>query len=208
MIIRLVLHAIFDLSILVSLVMSNSAWSLNDELSAPETDFSLNDEVLAFDQPILSPQDGSDLFFEGVENSGLISSDDDGVGEPFELADCPSSELFPALDKSRMRRRDGSSECKNPASTPPSGSNPPFDAARNPFGSQGMMQLLNSVRTDRQKNDACGYLTRGLLPFGLCHSGVGTSSTDVAVTIGELKFQTVNLQHCSPGMFKPKPSLT
>ena len=145
-------HAILILSLLVPLIMSDSAWSLSDELSAPETNLPLHDEMLAFDQPTLamnlnaSPQDGSNMFFENVDNSGLVSDDDNDVGESWELAGCSSSEIFPAVGKSRMRRRDESTECKSPTSVPPTGSTPPFDASRSLFGSQGMMQLLNTVK--------------------------------------------------------------
>lgn len=206
-------HAILIFFLLVILVMSDSAWSLSDELSAPETDLPLNDEMLAFNQPTLamnlnaSPQDGSNLFFEDVDNSGLVSDDDNDVRESWELAGCSSSESFPALGKSRMRRRDESTQCKSPTSVPPTGSIPPFDPSRTLLGSPGMMQLLNTVKVDRVPNNVCVYLSRGVLPFAVCHSGNGVISTTLTVTIVEMTFSTVNLQHCSPGKLKSKRNL-
>lgn len=94
MVICLLLRAILNLSLVVSLAMSSSVWPLSDELFAPETDFSLNDGLLAFDQSISSmkfnvlPQDGSDLFFGEQENSGSVSTDDNDLGGLFELAGC------------------------------------------------------------------------------------------------------------------------
>lgn len=200
--------AIFVLSIILSIVMLTTAWSLSDDLFAPETEFSLNDEMLAFDQPTLptdldsSPQDESGLFFEDMESSSSLSSDENGVGGSFEIADCSPSELFPALGESRMRRRDGSAGCKNPASTPPTGAGPPFDAARDPFNTQGMI-FLGGFRVNQPRNTDCSMLTAYVLPFGVCHSGNDVLPTGVSVTIGQRAFLAVDLQHCSPSMLKP-----
>ena len=139
---------------------------MNDELSALETDFSLNDEVLAFDQPNLpmnlnlSPQDRSGLLLEGVKSSDLVSSDDDVSGS-FEVADFSSSELFPALGKSRMKRCGESAECRIPASMPFTGAIPPFDPAIDPFG-----VLLNKVTLDLNQHSDCKALAFGLLEVG------------------------------------------
>lgn len=183
----LMVYAMFILSMTVTFVTSDLAWSLNDELSAPETEFSLNDEVFTFDQ------DGSDLFSQDGGNSGLNSKDNDNVDDPFELAGC-TSELFPAFGKSRMRRRRESADCKNPAFTPSMGAfpvGPPID----PFGI-----FQNQVDLDSMRNSDCKLLTLGLLEIGLCHSGVGALPAGIDVTIGGLIFKAFDLQHCSPAL--------
>lgn len=203
MAVRFLFDATFIFAIVVSLVMSDADSFLNDGLSAPDTEFSLNDQMFAFDQSTLPmnldvlPQDGSDLFLENVKNGGLVSND--GVGESFELADCSSSEMFPALGKSRMRRRDGVSECKNSASTPPGGSLPPFDAAGSGlFGSPGMMTLFNTVTEKTPENINCGLFTLGALNFGVCHTGEGALDANYPISFNGARFGTVNLQNGSP----------
>lgn len=201
MAIRIKFDAMFSFFVIMFLMMSETIWSLNDKLFAPEMEFLLNDEMFAFDQSLIlptdfnfSPQDGSDLFFESA-----LSNDDDDVGEPFDLAGCSSSEPFPALGKSRMRRRDESARCKNPGSTSPiTDSTPPFDAARDPTGTAGLIQLINSARMDRVQNSACESFTFGALPFGVCHTGIGAlPSNIIAIRIGGFEFKAVDLEHCS-----------
>ena len=196
---RIKFDAMFSFSIVMLFVMSESIWSLNDKLFAPDAEFSLNDEMFAFDQSILptdsnfSPQDGSDLFFEDA-----LANGDDDVGESFDLADCSSSEPFPALGKSRMRRRDESAGCKTPTSTSPATDSIPFDAARDPFGTRGMIQIMNSARRGRLRNSACVSFTFGALPFGVCHSGIGAlPSIILGIRIGGMEFRPVDLQQCS-----------
>lgn len=205
---------IFLLSIVVSAVISDSTWSFSDELSAPETEVLLNDEVHASNQPDLpmnlasSPQGGSGLLFGDMESSNLFSSDDDGIGRSFELADCSSSELVPAIRKSRIRRRDGSTTCENQDSTPPTASNPPFDAAQDPWGGlQGLNRQFTEFRQEEDQNSACGLMTLTLLPWGACHSGSGTSPAGF-VTIGGMTVVSVFLPQCSPGTLNLKLSLS
>ena len=213
MAVRSLFDAIFIFAIVVPWVMSES-----DLFSVPETEVSLNDEVLAFDQstsPInfdLSPQDGSDLLFGDMENNQMISNGDDGFDQTFELVDCSSSSLFPARGKSRMMRRDGSPECKDPALTPPtdsigSESNPPFDATHGLFGTEGMM-LLNPVRATLPENSDCKLFTLGALNFGVCHTGEGEENTNYFITLNGIKFGTVNLQNgfAAPGFISICPS--
>ena len=211
---RLCFNVISILPVIVSIVTSDSDWFGSDEPLAPENGFVWDDEVHEFDQPALpfdlasSIQDGFGSLFGDMEGSDLFASDDDGIGESFELAACSSSELFPAIGKSRMRRRDGSAACMNPASTPQTGTLPPFDAARDPFATQGMTRLLGDIRFDRPANSACEILTWGVLPVGVCHSGAGALPTNIIITIGSLSFEAVDLQYCSICMFEPKFNLT
>ena len=200
MAVRFILHAMSIFSVIVPLVMSDSASPLNDELSAPETEFSLNNELLAFDQSMnfnSSPE--PDLISEDAKSSDLFWNDENDVDESFKLADCSSSEIFPALGKSRMRRPGGSEECKNPTLTP---SNSAFslwwDPAIDPWDI-----LQNRVEQDSMRHSDCIVLTSNLLPFGLCHSGVGAVPSKQEVKIGGLSLTAFDLQHCSPSMSKP-----
>lgn len=203
MAVRLILDVMSNFCVILPLVMSNSAWPLNDELSASETEFSLNDEVLASDQFKLSMNlDSSpepDFFFDNVKNSDLISNDGNNVGGSFDFADCSSSELFPTVDKLRIRRRDGSEECKNPTSTPSASGFSLWGPDIDPWDI-----LQDRVEQDSMRHRDCVVLTSGLLPFGLCHSGVGAVPSKQEVKIGGVSLRAFDLQHCSPSMFQPK----
>lgn len=203
MTVRLILDTMFSFSVIVPLVMSDLAWPLNHELSAPETDFSLNNEVLAFDQSMnfnSSPE--PDLFPENAKSSDFFSNDEIGVNESFELADCSSSELRPALGTSRMRRRGVSEECKNPTSTSSTSAFSLWDPAIDPWG-----LVENRIEQNSLRYSDCVVLTFNVLPFGLCHSGVGAVPSEHEVNIGGLSLQTFDLQHCSPSMSNSKPIL-
>lgn len=195
MAVRLFFDATFIVSVAASLLMSQPDLFLNDELSIPETAFDQSTLPIDFD---LSPQDGSDLSLGGVEDSGLISNNDSGVGDPFELAGCSSSELFPALGKSRMRRRDAASECKNSGSASSSGNDPPIDSAGDPLGALGTTPLFNALSRESTPHAGCSLYSLGVLPVGVCHSGVGKENLNYPVAINGAIFETFVLERCTP----------
>lgn len=190
--------AIFNFSIIVFFVILNSTWSLNDDLFTPETELLSNADISASDQLLLptnpnsSPQDESDIFW------GDAPPNDDGdIAESFDLVDCSSSNSFPAFGKSRIRRRDESTRCKNPSLTSPPSDNFPFGTSADPLAG---LQLFTSFRRNRRKNTACDALTFNVLPFGVCNSGIDAlPSIIMFVSIGGSLFIPVDLQHCSPG---------
>ena len=113
MVIQLLVDILFILFVLVSPTTSDSIFLPSEE---GPTDFSLNGKALAFDEPALPvdltslPSDESVLLFEDSGSTNLFLSDNNSgfIGdEPFQLADCSSSsDFFPAIGKSRLRRLD------------------------------------------------------------------------------------------------------
>lgn len=203
MAVRFLFDVTFVFAVVVSLVMSDS-----DLFSIPETGLSLNDGMLAFDQSAspmnfdVSPQDGSDLLFGNLDSGQLISNGDEGLDDPLELAECSSSNLFPALGKSRMKQRDRIPESEDLTWRPPnnnagSNSNPPFDRSRGLFGTEGMM-FLNRARERQSENSDCKLLTMGALNFGVCHTGEGEEIANYPISFNGARFVTVNLRNGSP----------
>lgn len=214
---RLILGVIFIRSIFVSTAISDSTWSSGDELLFQDTELPSNSEALAFNQVALpldladAPEGGSGSLFGDMGSIDLSSSDNDGTvaGEFFQLADCSSSELFPLIGKSRIRRLDGSADdCQNPENPT---SEPPFDPSLDSASSQALHELLSRLRvspgSDEGKNTVCRSLTHNLLPWGVCPSG---DDADAIPAPGLWSIHgwgpgiLFDLYHCTLGTFKSK----
>ncbi len=137
--------------------------------------------------------------------------------DAFELADCSAAEYFPIVGKSRVRRLDDSSSCKNPDTAPPVGSAETLPNGDETF-SRGANEPINvpepfwdliydpstleRLFRHRQDNEHCYKWTSGMYPVGLCHSGVPWDSQHFGQTVDLYGawFFVYYLNHCTLGM--------
>lgn len=164
---------LFATTSILSVILS--AWAADLDFTLPLDDLQQTDlfsipsdppldpTMSLFDADIASSQtfDGADLLLLGQTdpNPSELSWDD-----PFQLADCSSSEgpFFPTIGKSRVRRiDDDSSGCTNPDAGA-SGANP----------SEGSMRIFLEEQTfnEAKHSITCFEATGGLLPFAVIPS--------------------------------------
>lgn len=161
----------------------------------------------------LYPDDEFDSLF-GTDEPNLTSLPDHTIFDnSFELADCASSDSLPVMGpKSRLRRLDDSGSCKNPNTTPPSGTEtPPGGADDETVNIPDMLTLLRdpyfvrrfaAARKNRNHNSYCYLFTEGILPWGVCSSGNPEDERSLPerlhiITVGI--FDAYDLDHCTLG---------
>lgn len=223
---RLVFDVLFILSIIVSPAKSDLIF---DDLPLSDTELPLNDDALAFNPQALpltddtlafnqqaspvdltsSPQEGSDSLFGDTGNIDLFSTEYDGVWETSQLAGCTSSELLPAIGKSRLRRRDGTGACENLDTTAPTdaGAAAYDDFLRN-LEETTNRKALGTNNLDLSIN--CAVISGGQLPWEICSSGDHMDRIRSGwIDINPNWLSAVlmhDLNHCTLGMYCPKRS--
>lgn len=145
---------------------NNSNRFSSENVGLEDTD---NIDLFSTNNVDLDGKDNSDLFL--IHNAGL----DD---EPVEVADCSSSEVFPVINKSRIRRRDASDVCIDLGAGHFKSQGLPSDAGgyqshmRN-LGIFSFRSVLRSVLSEKEyesrQNGACKAVTVGSLPWGVCY---------------------------------------
>lgn len=148
-------------------------------------------DPLFFD-PSLSPNQASfvvsaklpeiqDSLFENLDSSidlslsdidgltGSPFSNDDALDKDFQLADCSSLEtLFPV----RVRRLDGSGNCKYSAAESHSSSEDTFQEPMDLLsGDPDILDKLTETMRNKAANTQCVFYTLSILPWGVCSSG-------------------------------------
>lgn len=125
---------------------------------------------------------------------GILATDDDSnkfnnlfLDDPLQLADCSTSsgeQSLSALDnplaKTRLRRRDDGKKCTNPAVTPHTSSQSSSSAADDPdqkiveelFAFPEFRAIAALARQNENNNFVCFVLSDGLLPWGVCSTGL------------------------------------
>lgn len=173
--------------------------------------------------------DPSDPLFQETSSSlsendqfslNSLSDDSSLFDDSFEIADdCSTSNdlLSPIAKKSRVRRRDGSGGiCKNSneatdtpltsssSSSSGGGASEIPDFVKALFTDPYAILHLTAGMDDERRNRYCQWFTSGLLPYGVCSSGV---ADDQSMSLFELlqlpgfgKFGLWRLDHCTLGM--------
>ena len=233
---HLVFHTIFTFSLLfcASTGNSDSVWPSNDGSLFSET---ASDQTSPLFDSLHSPEEfdssSSDVdttgsLFESAESSTSIPSEidynkislfsgDDALilDDAFDLADCSTSEDLPAIEKSRLRRRDGSGSCTNPDMKPPTAADFPPGGANEGSDPEKLAELwqllqdpeylnmLTAAQSNPRHNTFCYILTGGLLAWGVCSSGRSEDAIQSAYHVvfpQWAQFLQYSLTHCTPGM--------
>lgn len=205
-------HLIFSFISVLSIVSaldSDLTWPSNGDFSL-DTDLSSNQETLSSALP-LDPDFGIDLttppadsyltdipssdvpLDTNIDNSSILNFD-----SPLVVADCSSSERFPTIGKSRLRRLDGSTSCSNNPISGDTGGEVtlPTDL----FSSDTAIDALEKKVTgdNQERNADCITYTQGALPVGLCSTGL---LPDVSVIgsfpINGVQFISLTLRHAT-----------
>jgi hypothetical protein len=157
---------------------------------------------------LLTDLDGSIGATTEDEELLFSSSFNDGLWADLHHADCSSSEDFPAISKSRLRRNDGSpNSC--PVAPPTAADDqkmnneelgPTPDDIGKFLESYPIYREYLGITAGREElNSWCAMLTRGQLPFGACASGSAIISLKSFFFVTSL-LPMVDLRPCTPRM--------
>ena len=208
---RHVFHLIVIISIIVYAAKADSTRVLSDDFLFSDIGLSSSKEVLAFNQPDSSldlfslssdvfdspfeDTNNSDLFF--VDSAGLDDTDNSDLflvtnagldDESVEVADCSSSEAYPVIGKSRIRRRDASDVCTDPRTGPFKSQGLPSDAAggqshRKNLGIFSLTSVFSRAELKRRQNGVCNAVTIGSLPWGVCYQPIEVPLEPVGTSV-------------------------
>ena len=171
----------------VSALAQDSSWFLDDDFSS-ETDLPWSSDMLSAASPydldfstdpitltadsyttddISSNNDDLLSWNTDFDSSNILSFNDD----PFLVADC-SSENFPSIGKSRLRRADDHSSCSKNAIN--GGISDQINLPTELFSPSGGANSLEETLTgtNEDENGQCILYSQGLLPAGVCSTGV------------------------------------
>lgn len=193
---------------IVSALDSDPTWFLDGDLSS-DTDLSLNPGVLTSALP-LNLDFGSDLITPSADSySTDISSNDElpwdtelddssnlfNFDSPLLVADCSSSESFPTIGKSRLRRADRPKTCNNGAVN--SGASDEISLPTELFSPGGFNTLEQQITDlNEAENSQCVLLSLGALPAGVCSSGrIEDLSVTGGIFVNEVQLITSTLRH-------------
>lgn len=136
--------------------------------------------------------------------------------DPFQLVDCSTSsdESLSTIDntwgKSRLRQRDGSNKCTNPAGTPhmstqSSSADESRDFVQKMYADSEFSWLVNSATENPDHNTVCYVLTLGKNPWGVCSSGQEKDQILLGgqTTIMDSHYTLWSLTHATNGTFPP-----
>lgn len=202
----------------VSALGSDPTWFLNEDPSL-DTDLSLSPEFLSSALP-LDLDFGTGLTTPSADPYSIdISSNDDLLWDtdfdssnllnydgPLLVADaCSSSESFPIIAKSRLRRAEVPNSCSNNginsgASNGNSGTSNEINLPIKLFSPDGFDELNNLIgQTDQAENSQCFLYTQGLLPAGVCSSGQLQDQAAIdGISIRGIQFISLTLRHVTP----------
>ena len=195
---------------IVSAFDSDPTWFLDKDPSS-DTDLSLSPEFLSSALP-LDLDFGTDLTTPSANPySTDISSNDNfpwdtdfdssnllNYESPLLVADCSSSESFPSIGKSRLRRVDAPNSCSDNGIN--SGASNGINLPIKLFSPDGLDELDKVIgQTDQAENGQCTLYTQGLLPAGVCSSGQLQDQAVIdAISIGGIQFISLTLRHVTP----------
>lgn len=176
MIIRSGLGILPFLFLVPSLADSDSLWFSSEDGNLPGTDFSSNEGALALGGPVLPSDsssllsDTSDSLFEDPQDTDLfLSANPDLIGDQsFEIADCSAlASLPPVNGKSRAKRIDGVTSCRNPdLQLDPS--SPLLHEDSDIIKHLEESWLTVPSRKELDHNRICRAITLNMLPWGAC----------------------------------------
>ena len=206
---------------------SNQVASSNLALSPLDPSASLFEPAQSDGNLDIFSIDSSDPLFENVEKNtfipgeigfeGLDLTSADGaltLDSSFDVADCSTSILFPAIGKSRIKRAAANSEkCKNPTSGAinnpplggdeqgPTGPDVTDEEVDEFFQNPAIRRLWFKAEDTENQNPSCHMISLGALPYGVCSSGSVADQSSVVENVVEIvgagSFRGLTLAHCT-----------
>lgn len=195
-----------------------SASAIDSDFTLPFED-TLGQDALSFDQmtldsnPLDSSWDSTSLDSSSLDSTAPLfgadtSSTDDALNgfdlsdssdffsgdDPFQLADCSTSEIPSAVGKLRVKRADDGASCSNPSGT----------------GDSNQPPLLIPQEYDPEHHSiTCWELTLGFLPFAVASSGDGVDitrdgSTMTRIPSTRIQFTPSTLYRATISMHTPQ----
>ena len=154
---------------------------------------------------LFGDMDNSHDPFVSASESDPVFSDNAVFDNGLEVGDCLTTDVF-TMDKSRVRRSEGSTTCPNPATaaTADDGENVDLSGLKDVLTSLETLRRFHLQRASEEQNTECYEYTRGFLPWGVCSSGDGNDAVSLQSSSSSLSpawafFNTWLLRECTIG---------